>query len=134
MIALKYGVRNPMIFASEEDFFETLGFLVNQKRTDIHWEHNENDGAWGSEGRIHCRKGISLFPIPLKNKFTKGTGNIIKRVNCNAYIQMLVRDFGFTEKKFPNKTTADIIAPSKNEILTKIPQEFFASFDKGYSA
>ena len=53
MPQLVFGTIQQIQFASDNEFFEALGFLSkNDGTTSIHWEHNENQGAWGSEGRI----------------------------------------------------------------------------------
>lgn len=70
MAQLTFGTKQQIQFASDNDFFEALGFLSkNDGTTSIHWEHNENQGAWGSEGRIHCYQNIASFPAYFRNDY-----------------------------------------------------------------
>ncbi|MCT4583091.1 MAG: hypothetical protein N4A35_16895 [Flavobacteriales bacterium] len=96
MAQLIFGKNQQIEFASNQEFFEALGFLSkNDGTTSIHWEHNENQGAWGSEGRIHCYRNIERFPRAFRAAFTAGVGKIIHRVNCNEYIRYIVVHYGF---------------------------------------
>ena len=55
MYQKKFGKRNKLKFSSPREYYETLGFLAKSDRlVSFHWEQNEEQGAWGSEGRIHC--------------------------------------------------------------------------------
>ena len=82
MAQLIFGTKQQIQFASDSEFFEALGFLCkNNGTTSIHWEHNENQGAWGSEGRIHCYQNIPSFPAYFSNAFSAGVNNIVHRIN-----------------------------------------------------
>ncbi|MBN8585682.1 MAG: hypothetical protein J0M37_11360 [Ignavibacteria bacterium] len=88
MNQLIFGTNQQIRFATENDFYETLGFLSKSDgTTSLVWEHNETSGAWGSEGRIQCYKNIQKFPVALSAAFTAGVGNILYRINCNEYIE-----------------------------------------------
>jgi hypothetical protein len=96
MPQLVFGTIQQIQFASDNDFFEALGFLSkNDGTTSIHWEHNENQGAWGSECRIHCYQNIASFPAYFSNAFTAGVGRIIHRINCNEYVEYIASNHGF---------------------------------------
>ena len=95
MAQLIFGTKRQISFASDAEFFEALGFLCkNSGRTSIHWEHNEDQGAWGSEGRIHCYFDIPVFPNYFNSAFTAGVGRIAHRINCNEYIEYIVANHG----------------------------------------
>ena len=122
MAQLIFGTKQQIQFASDSDFFEALGFLSkNDGTTSINWEHNENQGAWGSEGRIHCYKNIANFPAYFSNAFSSGVSNIIHRINCNEYIEYLAtnHDFQFGHNQDVNAITATI------------PAQYLGDFNRG---
>lgn len=50
MYRASFGTNNPpqIQFTSESQYYEALGYLAKSDGTSsIHWEHNENQGAWG---------------------------------------------------------------------------------------
>lgn len=99
------------------EFFEALGFLSkNDGTTSIQWEHNENQGAWGSEGRIHCYKNIATFPVYFSSAFTAGVGNIIHRINCNEYIEYLVKNHSLIMGNTQNQANILTTIPLANQI------------------
>lgn len=123
MAQLKFGTKGQIAFASDSEFFESLGFLAkNDGTTTIHWEHNEEQGAWGSEGRIHCYKNIASFPNYFSSAFTAGNGNIIHRINCNEYIEYIAQNHAFVEGQ-----------PVQDEaaIRATIPPANLVDFDRG---
>lgn len=96
MAQLVFGRDSQICFNSENDYYESLGFLAkNDGTTSLHWEHNEISGAWGSEGRIHCYKDLNMFPGSLSQAFTEGTGKILQRINCNEYVACLLNFHNF---------------------------------------
>ncbi|TZF85546.1 hypothetical protein FW774_00235 (plasmid) [Pedobacter sp. BS3] len=117
-----FGTKQQIQFASDNDFFEALGFLSkNDGTTSIHWEHNENQGAWGSEGRIHCYKNIASFPAYFSNAFSAGVNNIVHRINCNEYIEYLATNHAVQLGHNQNVTA----------ILATIPAVNIADFNRG---
>lgn len=122
MAQLIFGTKQQIQFASDNDFFEALGFLSkNDGTTSIQWEHNENQGAWGSEGRIHCYQNIANFPAYLSNAFTAGANNIIHRINCNEYIEYIATNHHF---QLGNNQNLTLITPT-------IPAQYTADFNRG---
>lgn len=124
MSRLNFGTKNQVSFHSENEFYETLGFLAKpEKHIKIVWEPNEESGAWGSEGRIQCYRLIDDFPISLSRAFTAGVGNIIFRINCNDYVRYLVENhnFQFGEQQ------------DYNAIKSTVPIDFASDFEKGYN-
>ncbi|MCZ2249084.1 MAG: hypothetical protein LC111_10035 [Bacteroidia bacterium] len=118
-----FGKRNRMRFDSPEEYYETLGFLAKSDgSTSLVWEHNENQGAWGSEGRIHCHFNINNFTPPLTRKFTRGRArNVIHRINCNEFVQDIVTNHVFVMGN--NQDT--------NAIRATIPAQYLVDFDRG---
>lgn len=122
MAQLTFGTKQQIQFASDNEFFEALGFLSkNNGTTSIHWEHNENQGAWGSEGRIHCYQNIGNFPNYFSNAFSAGVNKIIHRINCNEYIKYIV-----TIHRFQFGHNQDV-----NVIRNTIPQQYIGDFNRG---
>lgn len=122
MAQLIYGINQQIQFQTESDFYETLGFLAkNDGSTSIHWEHNEIYGAWGSEGRIHCYRNLENFPVTLRNAFTAGVGNVLRRINCNEFIACILRFHNFTIGEHQNQ----------QNIQTTIPQAFIDDYNRG---
>lgn len=86
----------------------------------IVWEHNEDQGAWVSEGRIQLFSPIpNIFHLSL----TAGVGNIWRRVNCNEFVENLRvnRHFVIGERQ------------SIADIRSTIPDAFIADFEMGLS-
>lgn len=53
MYKQNFGHNSQIQFANEHEFYKFLGYLAKSDgSTSLVWEHNENQGAWGSEGRI----------------------------------------------------------------------------------
>lgn len=122
MAQLIFGTKSQIQFNNDSEFFEALGFLSkNDGTTSINWEHNENQGAWGSEGRIHCYKNIASFPIYFSVAFTAGVGNIIHRINCNEYIEYIVKNHSFVMGATQNQVA----------VLATVPAINAADFNRG---
>lgn len=122
MRGLVYGRSAQVRFSSSEEFYYVLGFLADYRRAAIYWEHNEDQGAWGSEGRIHCLIPQERFPDCFK--FTAGRGEgVYARINCNDYVGCLVNDHGF-------KTRGAVQDVEK--IISTVPSQYWDIFEKGY--
>ncbi|MGL5723626.1 hypothetical protein [Cetobacterium sp.] len=120
---LRFGRTNIVSFKTKEDFFYTLGFLAKPGRVKLVWENNQNQGAWGSEGRIQCFKDIDKFPIELSTKMSEGIGNILKRINCNEYVEYLNTEYGFIR---------NTLEQDKDSILSLVPKEYRVDFENGF--
>jgi hypothetical protein len=122
MYKSSFGSNNPpqIQFSNKNEYYQALGYLAKSDGTSsIHWEHNENQGAWGSEGRIHFY--FNNPAIPGYFKATAGTGNIVSRTNCNEFIQNIV-----TNNNFVMGGTQNI-----NHIRTTIPAQYINDFNHG---
>lgn len=96
-----FGRNRQVSFTCQEDYYELLGYLAKSDgTTSLTWENNEDQGAWGSEGRIcfHTRR----LPAAGCLRFTAGNGSIYKRVNCNDFVEHLSRYHNFVQGKFQN--------------------------------
>ena len=90
MSKLVYGRIRQVCFNSEEEKQEAFDYLKDPNNTNIKFVHedNQNQGAWGSEERIHffSEEGV---PESLKRNMTAGVGNMYGRINCKELINDL---------------------------------------------
>jgi hypothetical protein len=120
MFKRDFGTKDQVHFASENEYYEVLGYLAKSDgTTSIVWEHNEEQGAWGSEGRILIY--INNFPFNGISQLTKGVGNITYRINCNEFIKNIIDDHGFIEGK----------SQSIDDIRNTVPTEYLSDFNHG---
>ncbi len=85
------------------------------------WEHNEQQGAWDSEGRIQ----FTVTPLPFSNnlRHTAGVGRVTSRVNCNEFVENLINNHSFVVGDIQ-----DTLA-----IRATIPTQYQHCFDNGYN-
>jgi hypothetical protein len=122
MAQLIFETQQQIQFSNDSEFFEALGFLAkNNGTTSLSWEHNENQGAWGSEGRIHCYQNIQNFPTYFRNAFSAGVGKIVHRINCNEYIEYISQNHNFVLGNQQNQAN----------ILATIPVIHITDFNRG---
>lgn len=114
-----FGTQNQMQFADDHEFFQFLGYLAKSNgTTSLVWEHNENQGAWGSEGRIHL---YMPFPVAWNVRITAGNAGIYGRINCNDFVECICNSYGFVHGKFQNI----------DGIKNKIPANYLPDFELG---
>lgn len=115
-----FGTRNQVQFTNEQEYYELLGYLAKSDgTTSLVWEHNEEQGAWGSEGRIQFF--TSSHPFSATLPYTAGVGNIVNRVNCNELIQNLNENHNFVYGR-----QQDVEA-----IRETIPEKYLLDFERG---
>lgn len=121
MKQLHYGKTDQVFFRSWHEYYYALGFLSDSHNAELHWEHNEEQGAWGSEGRIHCLVPTARFPQNFR--FTAGNGSLYARINCNDYVGTLVTEHNMRY----NCHCQDV-----NRILESVPSEYLHDFENGF--
>jgi len=122
MYKQSFGTQNQIQFNNESEYYELLGFLAKSDgSTSLTWEHNEDQGAWGSEGRIHFY--IRNPPLSASLQHTAGVGNIVSRVNCNEFVENIS-----TNNNFVMGHNQDL-----NLIRNTIPNQYLVDFDRGYN-
>lgn len=115
-----FGKENQVKFRNKHEYYELLGFLAKSDRTSsLTWERNEEQGAWGSEGRIKFYS--SVLPFSASLSYTAGVGNVQSRVNCNEFLKNLYEDHNFV-----NGDEQDI-----ESIRATVPQEYLSDFERG---
>ncbi len=117
-----FGSKKQIRFKDENEYYELLGYLAKSDGTSsLVWEHNEEQGAWASEGRIHLNS--PLVPVSAYLSKTAGVGNVHSRVNCNEFVENLANNHGF------------VMGPiqDKKKIEATVPQEYLADFQRGLS-
>lgn len=115
-----FGTKSQVQFNNEHEYYELLGFLAKSDgTTSLVWEHNEEQGAWGSEGRIQFYTSVLPFLATLSH--TAGVGNVISRVNCNEFLQNLNENHNFI---YGGKQDAD-------NIRSSVPDEYLVDFERG---
>lgn len=121
MYQQSFGSEKQMQFASPHEFYKLLGYLAKSDgSTSLVWEHNENQGAWASEGRIQIH--IAHMPVIGTCRLTAGNGgNVLYRINCNEFVENICTNHGFT-----CGSTQDVGA-----IRATIPVQYIADFDAG---
>ncbi len=116
-----FGTNGQIQFDNKNQYYRLLGYLAKSDgSTSIVWEHNEDQGAWGSEGRIQ----IYTHNMPQIGHYTPTAGNggnVISRINCNEFVANLRVDHKFRYGK-----TQDI-----DTIRTTIPDEYLTDFESG---
>ena len=116
-----FGTKGQVWFDTAADYYEFLGYLAKDDgTTKLVWEHNDEQGAWGQEGRIHFN---TPQPKALKAKLshTAGNGVVITRVNCNDFVNHIAEHHLFK----PNGSQNQV------EINKTIPEEYHNDFDRG---
>lgn len=81
MSKLVYGKEAQVRFKNEEEKKEVFGLdKFDNVDFSIH-ENNQNQGAWGSEDRIHFKHETGI-PDCLKRNMTAGNKSVYGRINC----------------------------------------------------
>lgn len=121
---LNFGERNKVIFISEGEFYEALGYLSNPQRG-IRFDWESYDNKWGIEGRIWITNS-SNAPRALRVAFSAGTEYVDNRLNCNEYIRFLISNHGFN-------TITNVRNTHLTMIRSTVPQRYLSDFDRGYN-
>ena len=88
MAKLTFGRNGQVRFNSEEELNEAVEYILNSSNVDFVHEDNQDQGAWGSEERIHFRSEYGV-PECLKRNMTAGRGNLYGRINCKEFVEYL---------------------------------------------
>lgn len=119
MYKSSFGSYGQIQFANEHEYYKFLGYLAKSDGSScLVWEHNEEQGAWASEGRIHILRPLSY---PFNVSLTAGVGNILARINCNEFVDNIRANHSFVMGE-----QQDISA-----IRNTIPVSYIPDFEAG---
>ena len=121
MEKLVYGKENQIIFSSEKEKYEAIGYLCNDSNCNIYIEHNQETGSYTNAYRITLLRPSIITPKALREAIRSDY-----RINCNEFIEELIKIFGF------GNTDGKHIEGSYQDVLERIPEEFRENFKKGY--
>lgn len=120
-MAKNYGKNNQVRFADDHEYYRFLGYLAKSDgSTKIVYEQNDLQGAWASENRIQFFVSPPM-PIAANLTLTAGVGNIKYRVNCNDFLQEIIKSH-----KFVNGRNQDL-----SLIRQTIPSDYIQDFNDG---
>lgn len=120
---LNFGERNFVIFASEDEYYEALGFLTNPKRV-IKFDWEDYDNKWGVEGRIWIGNSANA-PVSLARAFSAGNQSYMHRLNCNEYLDELISNFGIPMGK--------VTITDHNAVKRRVPSKYMTAFIDGFN-
>ena len=85
MSKLVYGRNSQVRFKSEEEKEEAIEYILNSSNVNFNvHEDNQDQGAWGSEDRIHFKSEDGV-PECLKRQMTAGRSGLYGRINCKEF-------------------------------------------------
>ena len=124
---------NVLIFNSESDYYETLGFLTkDEEYVRVYTEDNDKLGAWAQQGRLQLRN-VNYMSIPnaLMNAFKNSTDG---RISATAYVKNLRNNHNFTKDVDPMGAghTKWIYKETIEKVLETVPEEYENDFYRGY--
>jgi hypothetical protein len=113
-----FGQKGQVSFRDEAEMYKFIGYLTKSS-VSIQWERNNEQGAWGQEGRMAFSTAAvqSYFP---NLGYSAGVGSYNSRLNCNAFVEKLV-NLGFSLGNTQNI----------NSIRNNIPTAYQNDFDLG---
>lgn len=116
-----FGRNGQIRFDQVTDFYELLGYLAKSDgSTSLVWETNDDAGAWAPEGRI-CFYVVPPKRLKAHLKHTAGTGNVISRVNCNEFVELVIAHHRFVAGNSQNR----------HSIESTIPAIYLVDFKRG---
>lgn len=117
-MSLSFGRNGQVSFHDESEMYKFIGYLTKPD-VSIQWEKNDEQGAWGQEGRMAFRTADVQSHFPNLG-YTAGRGGCDSRLNCNEFVSNLL-NLGFVRGN-----TQGVMA-----IRNNIPQAYQADFDLG---
>lgn len=91
MSKLVYGKNGQVYFRTEEEKRIAIDYILNSPNVDFNvHEDNQDQGAWGSEDRIHFKSDQGV-PECLKRIMTAGRPGLYGRINCKEFCEEIRR-------------------------------------------
>lgn len=94
---LIYGKDNQVSFRSINEKYAFIGYLTEHD-VGILWENNDQQGAWGKEGRITFATDDVKAHFPDLGYSAGVQGSYSSRLNCNEFVKELF-NLGFVKGK-----------------------------------
>lgn len=117
-MSLIFGKNSQVSFKDDAEKYSFIGYLTKSV-VFIQWEDNDQQGAWGKEGRIAFTTANVKLHFPTLG-YSAGVGSYDSRLNCNDFVQLLF-NLGFIKGNQQN-----IIF-----IRNNIPASYQSDFDSG---
>lgn len=115
---LIYGQKKQISFSNEQEKYSFIGYITSHG-VRVTWERNNEQGAWGEEGRIIFVSPHVEVHFPTLG-YSAGNSAYYSRLNCNEFVLELL-DLGFV---YGNQQNVAVIRNS-------IPKPYQADFDAG---
>lgn len=122
---LKWGDQNQLSFADEEEYYTALGIFANPKLARVYIEDNAKRGSFSDANRLHIYSEARRRGLPQALKKAMKNGG---RINCNSYVDNLIKNHGFV-------LSGNVVVATLDNVLMTIPKEEvknIAAFMKGY--
>lgn len=132
MAQLDWGTGIGLHFNSDNEYYETLGFLAKSPSlVDIYTHENEESGAWAGQGKLDTTIEKRSLPDGLKRSFIQSGDS---RLSVTDYVRNLVINHGFTKYYDPtgNKYTFYRFPENVESVRNTVPSKYISDFDRGY--
>ncbi len=84
-----FGRNGQVRFDSDEELQIAIDYIISSQNVDFNvHEDNQNQGAWGSEERIHFNSEMGV-PECLKRNMTAGRPGLYGRINCAEFCEIV---------------------------------------------
>ena len=90
MEKLIYGTKNQVKFLDKNEKMEAINYLKESSNVNTVHEHNENQGAWGSEKRFIIKNDDPNMPIGVRRNLTAGNRGCFGRINCKELYDEII--------------------------------------------
>ena len=117
-MSLIFGTNSQVSFKDDAEKYSFIGYLTKSV-VFIQWENNDQQGAWGKEGRMAFTTADVKLHFPSLG-YSAGVGSYNSRLNCNDFVQLLF-NLGFIKGNLQDITV----------IRNNIPTAYRADFDAG---
>lgn len=126
-----------IIFNSESEYYETLGFLSQDREIlDLRTESNQKAGAWGEQIRFYWNEIVDIqsLPRPLKDAFALTTSDKQRRLSATAYIRNIRDNHSFSKCNEPDDSyTKHWHKTSLDDVVKTVPIQYHPDFYRGYN-
>ncbi|EGJ36469.1 hypothetical protein [Streptococcus sanguinis] len=90
MTKLTYGKKDQVKFLDESEKIEAINYLKSSSNVVTVLEHNEEQGAWGSEKRFIIKDDDPNMPVGVRRNLTAGYKGCFGRINCKELYDEII--------------------------------------------